>query len=67
VKLDPGSGIDYMGLVGSYVLVNRLDEARATAQEAQARNLDNPRIHLILYKLISSSTMRQEWSVRPLG
>jgi len=29
--------------------VNRLDEARATAQEAQAHNLDNPSIHLSLY------------------
>jgi hypothetical protein len=28
---------------------NRLDEARATAQEAQAHNLDNPIIHLSLY------------------
>jgi hypothetical protein len=29
--------------------VNRLDEARATAQEAQAHNLDNPGNHLVLY------------------
>ena len=29
--------------------VNRLDEARATAQEAQAHNLDNPGNHQILY------------------
>ena len=49
VKLDPGSGTDYGNLVNSYVQVNRLDEARATAQEAQAHNLDNPQIHLILY------------------
>jgi eukaryotic-like serine/threonine-protein kinase len=31
------------------VQVNRLDEARATAQEAQAHNLDNPQIHVSLY------------------
>jgi eukaryotic-like serine/threonine-protein kinase len=49
MKLDPGSGVDYGNLVGSYVQVNRLDEARATAQEAQAHNLDNPQIHFILY------------------
>ena len=42
MKLDPGSGLSYANLVSSYVLVNRLDEARATAQEAQAHNLDNP-------------------------
>ncbi len=29
--------------------VNRLDEARTTAQEAQAHNLDNPSIHYYLY------------------
>ena len=49
MKLDPGNGFSYSQLVFSYVLVNRLDEARATAQEAQAHNLDNPDIHLTLY------------------
>jgi Flp pilus assembly protein TadD len=51
MKLDPGSGIEYMTLGSSYVLVNRLDEARATAQEAQAHNLANPGIHFLLYKI----------------
>jgi eukaryotic-like serine/threonine-protein kinase len=49
VKLDPGSGSPYGDLVASYVLVNRLDEARATVQEAQTHNLDTPQIHLDLY------------------
>jgi len=49
MKLDLGSGIRYGNLVGSYLTVNRLDEARATAQEAQAHNLDSPTIHIILY------------------
>ena len=48
-KLDPGGGLSYANLVSSYLQVNRLDEARATAQEAQAHNLDNPSIHLSLY------------------
>jgi tetratricopeptide (TPR) repeat protein len=47
MKLDPGSGTDYGNLVASYMQVNRLDEARATAHEAH--NLDNPQIHQILY------------------
>jgi len=51
MKLDPGSGISYGNLVSSYMTVNRLDEARATAQEAQAHNLDNPYIHLSLYAI----------------
>jgi serine/threonine protein kinase/Flp pilus assembly protein TadD len=49
LKVDPGSGLVYANLVGNYTNVNRLDEARTTAQEAQAHNLDNPSIHYYLY------------------
>src|SRR6202022_3368903 len=49
LKLDPGSGLSYANLSFSYLTVNRLDEARATALEAQTHNLDNPVIHLNLY------------------
>jgi eukaryotic-like serine/threonine-protein kinase len=48
-KLNPGSGLSYGNLVGGYLSVNRLDEAKATAQEAQAHHLDSPNIHLNLY------------------
>jgi tetratricopeptide (TPR) repeat protein len=48
-KLSPRDGASYAILVGSYLNVNRLDEARATAQEAQAHNLDTFTIHLELY------------------
>ena len=51
MKADPGGGLSYSNLVSSYVQVNRLDEARATAQEAQAHNLDNPLIHFNLYSI----------------
>jgi eukaryotic-like serine/threonine-protein kinase len=51
LKLSPESGLHYSNLVGAYVTVNRLDEARATAQEAQAHNLDNPANHLQLYSI----------------
>ncbi|MFZ0800488.1 MAG: protein kinase [Terriglobales bacterium] len=49
LKLDSGSGLVYGNLVQSYFNVNRLDEARTTAQEAQAHNLDSPVIHFELY------------------
>ena len=49
LKLSPGSGIGYGNLVNTYLQVNRLDEARTTAQEAQAHNLDGPTIHTLLY------------------
>ena len=51
LKLNPGSGSAYVTLVGSYLYLNRLDDAKATAQEAQAHNLDSPQMHLKLYLL----------------
>ncbi|MFZ0739619.1 MAG: tetratricopeptide repeat protein, partial [Candidatus Acidiferrales bacterium] len=51
LKLSPGSGLSYTNLVGAYLNVNRLDEAKATAQEAQAHNLDNPANHQFLYTI----------------
>ena len=51
LKLNPGSGSAYATLVSSYQYLNRFDEAKATAQEAQAHNLDSPQMHLRLYLL----------------
>ncbi|MGB8788176.1 MAG: protein kinase [Candidatus Acidiferrales bacterium] len=51
LRLSPESGIWYSNLVSGYLNVNRLDEARATAQEAQAHNLDNPANHQSLYTI----------------
>jgi eukaryotic-like serine/threonine-protein kinase len=49
LKLNPGSGLARANLVTGYLQVNRLDEAKATAQEAQAQHLDSPNIHFSLY------------------
>lgn len=49
LKLNPGSGLGYGNLAQGYIGVNRLDESKATAQEAQAHNLDSYNIHLALY------------------
>src|SRR5208337_3614824 len=35
LKLNPGSGISYSNLVSAYLYLNRLDEARATAEKAK--------------------------------
>ena len=51
VKLNPGSGLNYGNLVDAYLNVNRLDEAKATAQEARAKHLDSPNISLYLYNV----------------
>jgi eukaryotic-like serine/threonine-protein kinase len=42
-------GQAYANLATGYASVDRPDEARATVQEAQAHNLDNPANHLTLY------------------
>ena len=49
VKLQPGDALMSANLVLAYVELNRLDEARAVAREAQARNLDPSLTHLELY------------------
>ncbi len=51
LTMNPGSGLSYANLVNSYFTLNRFDEARATAQEAKAHNLDSPTLHLILYQI----------------
>ena len=44
-------GVSYANLCGGYVSLNRLDEAKATVQEAQARNVDAPYLHLCVYTI----------------
>jgi eukaryotic-like serine/threonine-protein kinase len=49
LKLNPDKGNAYSDLAGAYLRLNRLDEAEATAREAQAHDRDVPEIHLNLY------------------
>jgi serine/threonine protein kinase len=49
-RLNP-SGLNYSNLVSAFVVVNRLDEARATAEEAQAKKLDSPYLRTAMYQL----------------
>jgi tetratricopeptide (TPR) repeat protein len=51
LRLDPGHGSAYAALVVLYTFLNRLDEAKATAQDAQAHNLASPSMHLYLYMI----------------
>jgi serine/threonine protein kinase/tetratricopeptide (TPR) repeat protein len=50
-RLNPGSGMNSADLVSSYLNLNRLEEARATAEEAQAEKLDSPYLRFNLYEL----------------
>jgi len=52
LRRDPGRGRGATGcgnLVHAYLCLNRLDEARAAAREAQAHDLDSSAVHLLLY------------------
>ena len=49
LEFDPGSGAAYGNLLGAYLNVNRLDEAKTIAKQAQTRNLDTSQVHLTLY------------------
>src|SRR4029077_15654029 len=51
VRLDPANGVLYSNVVGSYVAVDRLDDARLAADEAKAKKLDSPDLRFVLYQL----------------
>jgi serine/threonine protein kinase/predicted Zn-dependent protease len=51
LRLDPSSAWSYAYLVYPYLNLNRLAEARATADEAQAKQLDSPLLRVGLYQL----------------
>jgi eukaryotic-like serine/threonine-protein kinase len=58
------NGDGYGNLAESYLYLNRLEEARATAEEAQAKNFDSPTLHILMYQLAflrnDASGMAQE-------
>jgi eukaryotic-like serine/threonine-protein kinase len=64
LKLNPESGISYSNLISAYLSVNRLDEAKAAAEDAKARNLDSLLNHANLYLVDflqhNSAGMQQE-------
>jgi eukaryotic-like serine/threonine-protein kinase len=63
LRLDP-SPLDYANLVFGYINLNRLEEARATAREAQAKQLDSPGLHSGFYYLAFSIGTEQRWRSR---
>ena len=51
VRLDPAGGIHYANVVAIYLYLNRFDEAQAAANDAKAKGVDSPLLHLFLYEL----------------
>jgi eukaryotic-like serine/threonine-protein kinase len=64
-RLDP-DGFGYANLVRSYLNLNRLQDARATAEEARAQNIDAPDLRFGLYQLafLQSDAAGMEEQVR---
>jgi hypothetical protein len=48
-RLNEASG--YGNLANSFLQLNRIDETRATVEEAQAKNFDSPPLHFLQYQL----------------
>ena len=51
LRLVPDDALTYSNLAISYICLDRLKEAGATAEEAQAKNFDSPDLRLYLYEL----------------
>ena len=51
VQVEPSSRVNYVNLFEAYLALNRLDEARATVEQAQMKKLDSPPLHLGVYAL----------------
>ncbi len=49
-KMNP-SGLNYTNLIGSYLTLNRLDEASSLAADAEAKKLDSGYLSLVLYQI----------------
>jgi serine/threonine protein kinase/tetratricopeptide (TPR) repeat protein len=49
VRLDPTAAFNYVLLASEYIRQGRLDEARATIQQARVRRLDSPSFSEMLY------------------
>jgi eukaryotic-like serine/threonine-protein kinase len=50
-RLSSEESLDYAYLAFSYSMLNRLEEARATAEEALAKSLDSPSLRTTMYPL----------------
>jgi eukaryotic-like serine/threonine-protein kinase len=49
LKLNPGSGNNYVNLAYTYQWIDQLDQAKATVLESRAHGIDSPWIPLVLY------------------
>jgi len=66
LRLNSASAVVYSNLADSYIVLNRLDEARVIAREAQSRNLDSSYLRYYLYQIAflknDAAAMEQEFT-----
>ena len=73
LRLEPSSALTYNNLVGSYLYLNQLDEARAMGTTAQSKMLDSPALRINLYRLaflendVSGMAKQVSWSTGKPG
>jgi eukaryotic-like serine/threonine-protein kinase len=71
-KLNP-SGLNYSNLISSFITLNRFYEAKALAQDAQAKKLDSGYLRITIYQIAflqnDKAAMAQQvaWSVGKTG
>jgi len=49
LRLDPSTAVNYENLMGLYLALNRLEEAKGVFEQAQIHKLERPALHLYLY------------------
>lgn len=73
LRLAPAIAIGYGGLVMTHLALNRLEEARATADEALAKGLDSPFLRYDLYEIaffrndVARMAQQQAWAAGKPG
>jgi len=71
-KLNP-SGLNYSNLISSFITLNRIEEAKALSQDAQAKKLDSGYLRITMYQIAflqnDKTAMAQQvaWSVGKTG
>jgi tetratricopeptide (TPR) repeat protein/class 3 adenylate cyclase len=63
LRLNPDNGVTYGNLMWGYALLNRLDEAKATYQQAMAHKLEDPYLNEMMYGVAfrQGDTAEMQW------
>jgi pentatricopeptide repeat protein len=74
VRVTPNAaGVEYGNVMGCYIALNRLDEAKAIYQQMQSRKIDAGYLHLLRYQIAflerDTAEMKRQmaWEEKPVG